>query len=286
MDQFGDKFEIKMLSLGLDGKPLFGFEISTNEPIYLLPSKWEFICFVGESGFYVCNPSTQLFVKLPEPSCCASGDLNAGIGYAEETNWYVLIHLFDRCMDLSGDCDFGCEIMRFRDGFRVSDCRWEGVNASCPFFVRGWGVLVQNMFYWIIWDVYDHPGGEAILFFDLGNEEFGTVSPPEGCFDPKGAWLLVELNGLLCLVDNEVKPSTMEIWVLKDCKKHEWVKQYSIDLTGVDDCLFKLITPLDQRDGEILIDLNRESLDFYDLENKSFKRKEDFVRGERTWLRI
>lgn len=275
-----------MLSLGLDGKPTFGFEVFVNEPVELLPSKWEFICFLGDSGFYVCNPSTQLFVKMPEPSCCTSGDLNAGIGFMEETDEYILIHLFDRCMDLSSDCDFGCEIMRFKDGFRVSDCSWEVVNASCPFVVRGWGILVNNVFYWMIWDAYDHLGDEAIVSFDLKTNEFGTISPPEGCLDLESAWLLVELNGSLCLVDDVANPFTMEIWVLKDCEKHEWAKQYSIDLSGFDASLLTFITPLDQRDGEILMNSNQKSLDYYDLENKIFKKKEKFVKGEWTWVRI
>ncbi|KAK6147463.1 hypothetical protein DH2020_018375 [Rehmannia glutinosa] len=162
----------------------FSLYIDDDEKnIEMLPSKWDLICFVSESGFYACNPSTQVMVKLPEASCCTSGEANAGMGYVKERDEYVLVHLFDRSLDIHVDYDIGCEVLRLRDG---EDCAWKVVDANCPFVVRGWGVLVENVFYWMIWDEYDQPENEAIVSFDLEKEEFGTVYPPEGCFDPLG----------------------------------------------------------------------------------------------------
>ncbi|CAK9170669.1 unnamed protein product [Ilex paraguariensis] len=277
---------IDICSMDFDGIHNFDFSFIANDDIDLLPSKWDLICFAGENGFYVCNPSTQEIVELPEATCCTSGDVNAGMGYIVEKNEYVLIHLFDRSLDMNVDCDVGCEILTLTDGCCVKDCSWKVVGASCPYVVRGWGVLVENVFYWMIWDEYDHPGNEAIVSFDLGKEEFGTISPPDGCLDPNGLWFLVELRGCLCLVDNASRPSAMDIWVLKDYENHMWVKEYSIDMNGFDDGLLKWIIPLDQRDGEILMDEKQESLDYYDVDNKSFKRMNNLIAGKWTWLRI
>ncbi|CAK9135464.1 unnamed protein product [Ilex paraguariensis] len=57
-------------------------------------------------------------------------------------------------------------------------------------------------------------------------------------------------------------------------------------MNGFDDGLLKWIIPLDQRDGEILMDEKQESLDYYDVDNKSFKRMDNLIAGKWTWLQI
>ncbi|KAK6139726.1 hypothetical protein DH2020_026536 [Rehmannia glutinosa] len=227
--------------------------------IEMLPSKWDLICFVSESGFYACNPSTQVMVKLPEASCCTSGEANAGMGYVKERDEYV----------------------KGRE-----DCAWKVVDANCPFVVRGWGVLVENVFYWMIWDEYDQPENEAIVSFDLEKEEFGTVSPPEGCFDPLGMWSLKELGGRLCLVDSVAHPHTMDIWVLKDFENHKWVREYSINMNVYSNDMLNFIVPMDFRDGKIVMDAKQESLDYYDVKKKHIKRMDHLIAGEWDWLRL
>ncbi|KZV52094.1 hypothetical protein F511_41626 [Dorcoceras hygrometricum] len=278
---------IDLCSLNLDGScrnDEFSLYVNDDEKnIEVLPSKWDLICFVSESGFYVCNPSTQVMMKLPEASCCTSGEVNAGMGYVKETDEYVLVHLFDRSLDIHVDYDIGCEVLRLKDG---TDCEWQVMEANCPFVVRGWGVLVKNVFYWMIWDEYNQPGDEAIVSFDLEKKEFGNVSPPEGHFDPQGAWSLVELGGKLSLVDNATRQLMVDIWVLNDLDNHIWVREYSIDMNGYGSDLFKSIIPLDYQDGKIWMDAKQESLDCYDVKKKHIKRMEHLISGEWTWLRI
>ncbi|XP_022842791.1 putative F-box protein At1g50870 [Olea europaea var. sylvestris] len=278
---------IDVCSLNFDGSSKnLDFSLYLNddaECIEMLPSKWDIICFVSENGFYVCNPSTQEMVKLPEASCCTSGEVNAGMGYLKQRDEYVLVHLFDKSLDMHVDNYIGCEVLRLSDG---KECKWKMVEANCPFTVRGWGVLVNNVFYWMFWDVYTHPSDDAIISFDLEKEEFGTVLPPEGCFDPHGLWSLVELGGNLCLVDNATRPFTMDIWVMKDYNNQKWVREYSIDLNGYSNDMLKFIIPLEFRDGKILMDAKQESLDCYDVENKCVKRMDHLISGEWTWLRL
>ena len=69
------KTHVEVVSMGFDGNCNFEFKIDVNDAIDVMPSKWDLICFAGENGFYVCNPSTQEFVELPEASCCSSGEL-------------------------------------------------------------------------------------------------------------------------------------------------------------------------------------------------------------------
>ncbi|KAL3644236.1 hypothetical protein CASFOL_012168 [Castilleja foliolosa] len=251
--------------------------------IEMLPSKWDLVCFVSESGFYACNPSTQLMMKLPEASCCTSGEVNAGMGYIKERDEYILVHLFDRSLDIHVDYDIGCEVLRLTDG---GDCSWKVMDVNCPFVVRGWGVYVENVFYWMIWDEYNQPGDEAIVSFDLEKEEFGTLSPPEGCFDPHGAWSLVELGGRLCLVDSMASPLTMDIWVLKDVENQRWVREYSINMNVYTNDMMSLVVPLDCRDGKIAMDVKQESVDYYYVKEKCIKRMDHLIAGEWTWIRL
>ncbi|XP_034699262.1 F-box protein CPR1-like [Vitis riparia] len=266
------------------------FAVTIKEStVHMLPSRWDLVFFAGENAFYVCNPSIQEFFKLPHCSTCTSGEVNAGLGFNSATKEYVLVHLFDRSMD-TYEYDIGIEVLR------LSECRlggsdsgsWKVVEGkNCPCQIRGWGVFVGNSFYWMIWDEFEQPGEEAIVYFDLDREEFGVVAAPKGCFDTEEVWFLVELRGFLCLVDSTTRPFTIDIWMMKDCEKvGEWVREYSIDLSGFSIKIVKSIVPLDYRDGEILMDSNRESLEAYNVENKSFRRMSNRIEGNWTWLRL
>lgn len=277
---------IEISARNLCGHVVDEFALSISDAavdLVLLPSRGDLIFFVGEKGFYVCNPSTRELAKLPEASHCTSGEVNAGLGYDPLRNEYVLVHLFDRSLNDFYDI-IGCEILKFSDGGAGGSCCWKMVEDICAFEVRGWGVLVNDVFYWMIFDTYEHLGNEAIGCFDLEKEEFGTVSPPQGIFDPKAVWFLMEFRGFLCLVDNESRPFTMDIWMMTDTQNHQWVKEYSIDLNG--DIMPKFIIPLEHREGEILMSARQESVNSYDIKSRSVKRMDKLIQGGWTWLRI
>ncbi|KAJ8562417.1 hypothetical protein K7X08_011708 [Anisodus acutangulus] len=96
----------------------------------------------------------------------------------------------------------------------------------------------------------------------LTKEEFGIVVLPEGRFNRDGVWFLVELKGMLSLIDSPEDDYSMDIWVLKDSKNYIWAKEYTIDLSMFDLGLDFIIL-LDHREGEILMDVNAESLEWW-----------------------
>ncbi|KAG5594405.1 hypothetical protein H5410_035637, partial [Solanum commersonii] len=99
---------------------------------------------------------------------------------------------------------------------------------------------------------------------------------------PAGVCFLVELKGLLYLVDSPEDESSMYIWVLKDSKNYVCAKEYNIDLRmfylGLD-----FITPLDYREEKILMDAKFGSLEWYDVEKKCFKRIDNLTSGQWKW---
>ncbi|OIS96619.1 hypothetical protein A4A49_04489 [Nicotiana attenuata] len=233
-----------------------------------LPSKGELICFVGTEGFSVCNPSTRELVKLACYTIIPPTCNGIAFGYIKERNEYILV--------------IGCEVIRWTDGCCLKDRSWKVVSAKCPYYLRSWGVLVVNMFYWIGYrDKNNNRNNDAIVSFDSGKEEFGTVVLPEGRFHPERARVLREIKEMLCLVDLSGDYSTMDMWVLQDSKNYMWVKEYRIDLGRFLDKGF--ITPMYQREGKILINVNSESLEWYDVENKCSKSIDDLRLGRWIW---
>ncbi|KAB1212106.1 F-box protein CPR30 [Morella rubra] len=273
---------VEFLSRDTRGIPVDFFTLSIPDSVYLLPSsRGDVVFFAGEKVFYACNPSTREFTKLPPPSDCTSGEINAGLGFNRDTKEYVLIHLFDNSLNHNYEI-IRCETLRFSDG-EAGACSWKGVDDICPFPVRGWGVYVDNGFYWMIFDEYDHPENEAIVSFDLEKEVFRTVAPPQGVLDPDALWSLVELRGFLCLVDHATRPFVVDIWAMKDCERHEWVKDYSIDVEGSIPSAIPLV--LDYWDGEILMDEKQGNVCCYDTKAKKIRRFGGKpIEGEWTWL--
>ncbi|XP_016492324.1 putative F-box protein At1g32420 isoform X1 [Nicotiana tabacum] len=258
---------VSMSSFDLDGNHNFDFTFTLDSYVYFMPSKWELICFLGSKGkgFYVCNPSTQELVNLPNTPTSSRATLDGiAFGYIKEKNEYVLVNsrFFKN--------DTVCEVMRWTDGCCLKNLSWKVVDAKCPYMLRWCGVLVENSFYWIRHrNKYDSI--EVIISFDLEKEDFGTVIPPKDTFDDGGLWSLAELMGMLWLFGSPEDISTMDIWVLKDSKNYMWAKEYTIDLAGFNFGV-RFISILDHKEGKILMDVDSEILEWYDVDNKCFER--------------
>ncbi|OIT22603.1 PREDICTED: uncharacterized protein LOC109217384 [Nicotiana attenuata] len=258
-----------MSSFDLNGNHNFDSTFTLDGYVFFMPSKWELICFLSkDEAFYVCNLSTPELVKLPNTPTNSCTSLNGtAFGYIKERDEYVLVN--SRFISNNNTV---CEVMRWTDGCCLKNLSWKVVDAKCPYTLSlSWcGVLVENTFYWILYGG-KYESIEAIILFDLKKEEFGTVMPPKDIFDDDGLWSLAELKEMLWLFGSPEDVSTMDIWVLKDSKSYTWVKEYTIDLAGINLDL-GFINILGHKEGKILMDVRHESLEWYDMDNKSFKR--------------
>jgi hypothetical protein len=76
-----------------------------------------------------------------------------------------------------------------------------------------------------------------VLSFDLESEEWKTIHGP---LRDMGPWDwekigLAELNGVLCVT--LAKKHTVNLWLLTDGNKNEWVEAYTVSVDGVVDFL-------------------------------------------------
>uniref|UniRef100_A0A5B7BYK0 F-box domain-containing protein n=1 Tax=Davidia involucrata TaxID=16924 RepID=A0A5B7BYK0_DAVIN len=238
------------------------------------------MCVVCFKSVYVCNPSTEEVVKLPDP-CHLFIYQSFGFGFLPMRNEYKLVHLWTQY-----DGRLACEIFTLEDGRESNSGSWR-LTGFCPSFIwEGHSpVSVDGVVYWLGWDQDEPEDNKHLVSLDLYTEEFRIVPYPSHFssvtfIDVDLDFMsLVELRGCLCLVDNVSMNAVMNVWMLKDRENLIWEKLYSINFNGLDgddDCLF--CSPMDDRDGEVLVESNDGKLFIYNLENKTFKKAEDLNR--------
>ncbi|XP_059635843.1 uncharacterized protein LOC132278028 [Cornus florida] len=256
-----------------------------HDYVYSWISCFGLICLVSLRHVYVCNPSTHEFLKLPEASFWFE---DIGLGFIPARNEYKVVNVFLRN-------EFWCEMFTITDGGGSNSDSWRMRKTPCRSMENGTASVCVNGF--IYWLATDFDLCEKVLSLDLEKEEFGLIRHPQyyldldysdfNCFRLS----LVELKGLLCLVDDFFSP-VMDVWMLKDHRSHTWVKKYIINFSIVDGNIDICRRPLAEVRGEILIESNQgdrfyynceESnqgdLYYYNCENGIFRRAEESNAG-------
>lgn len=242
-----------------------GFTPHSDRSLDLLPSKGPVVCFVSEGYFYLCNPSTQEFLRIAR-----GHSYGCAFGYLRSDNRYVLTRLSE-----NGRCEF----LEFGPG-SAGSASWRAVKPICPFRVRGFGVMVDRAFYWTI----DHgkveigsTPNEFLLCLDTKDEKFSVLPPPEGNDDEVILYdllYLVEFRGSLCAVDNKSRPSRMEIWVLTrtECE-FAWVRNYNIFISGMERGLVYPFCDFEGENGREMVLCNGDTrrLYLYNLKKRRIK---------------
>ncbi|XP_044490036.1 putative F-box protein At1g47790 [Mangifera indica] len=243
--------------------------------IYMIPSGHGLVCLVNRGIFFAFNPSMKKFARLPKAQASTCGGVEAGFGYIKSTNEYKLVHLYNIQDEEELDYTIKCEIMTLSEGSAVSSNSWKQLEIECPVMVSGWGVLVDMKFYWMVWEGCYPTVDQLILSLDLETETFDFIPHPHVTSYIEGNdTFLVELQGQLCLVDTFAYPPITDVWILKDPVKKIWVKEYTIDLTkleGFDDELTQIYI-LGYLNEELIINSQKERLDFYNVGNGMFRR--------------
>ncbi|KAB1228014.1 hypothetical protein CJ030_MR1G006787 [Morella rubra] len=179
------------------------------------------VCFTKVSDdrlLFLFNPLRQEVLALQPESPAPSPSLRKrkyGLGFDSSTNTYKIVRVFE-----SPSHNLCAEV------YTLGRSSWRAISSSppCPLFGRP--TFACGALHWLasprVTQVDELEG--KIVSFDISKEKFGLISPPKfrSCH-------LLDLRGDLAVVDRS-SDTHIEIWVMKEYEKKEWVKEYKIDL--------------------------------------------------------
>ncbi|OMO68791.1 hypothetical protein CCACVL1_19828 [Corchorus capsularis] len=211
--------------------------------IFLLPSHQNLVCLSSTNRIYVFNPSKHEFVELPKGFNFDSRADMVGFGYVPSKDVYKVVRLFYKVFDYHNYYyDVGVEILTIsnyngsNNNNIIQSCSsWRVLDGEdlCRFVVEGKSVSVNGLIHWKINDYCcdREKGVEEILSFDLEDEKFLVLPFPRFAIED-ASLQLVELRGNLWGSVSKFRGDDyiMDMWVLKDFDKFDWVKEYSINL--------------------------------------------------------
>ncbi|CAK9160070.1 unnamed protein product [Ilex paraguariensis] len=189
-------------------------------------------CSDGSIDIIVSNPLKREVQRLPpapvksqHPGVPFSNGY--GMGFDVSTNTFKLVCVFF--------LESNFEPSTYRFGTLVhtlGTSSWREISQVTPYPLSDKPVFVHGALHWIIhpYLLYDTP--EAIIVsFELGKEEFSLISHPNYYSNFLNIFQLVDLNCNLGVADLSCN-SKIEIWVMKDYERKQWVKESSIEICG------------------------------------------------------
>lgn len=153
------------------------FCVFTDDRIGRMICCCNLICLLSSHQIYVCNPSTQQLLKLPQPPRLS---FNHGVlvrfGYVPSKNVCKVVDWFS---EDPNDSKRGCMVFTLHEGGGNSGA-WR-VIADCPnpteLLCHRRRACVNGTLYWGLWG-QRHGGSPEVLTLDLVVEKFGIIQYP------------------------------------------------------------------------------------------------------------
>ncbi|KAL5982908.1 hypothetical protein ACLOJK_016987 [Asimina triloba] len=167
-------------------------------------------------NIFVFNPMTNQQTMLPPSDMPYKYPLSFeiyGFGYNSRTKEYKVVHICEYKKKMSPH-PLACEITTVGSG------SWREING--PFFGLAElhvPVSANGVLHWATERDY-------IISMDVGNEKF-CRTPFPNC--SRKCYYLLDLSESLSFADHTL-PFQIDVWVLKDLNKGEWIKQYSVSV--------------------------------------------------------
>ncbi|XP_019248674.1 PREDICTED: putative F-box protein At4g38870 [Nicotiana attenuata] len=201
--------------------------------------------------------------------------------YIPSNNTYKIVHLYGTKTGPNYNSNYGgrpvefrFETLTLRDGGPIPSS-WQSLAHQEWFSYRVDSTCVNNAIYWLVGRA--DTTEKHIISMEIENEEFmSSVRCPKDPYYEEFPIIenghLADLNGKLCLAYQSEELSRIDLYVLKDQKKQEWVKEHIIDLSGMGNWL-KIMgyVQLKGNNGEIMIDGGKQPL-LCNIEENRFRK--------------
>ncbi|PIA49463.1 hypothetical protein AQUCO_01300341v1 [Aquilegia coerulea] len=200
-----------------------------------------------KSKLRVVNPTTKQQVKLPQI------DLTCievyGFAFVASSNEYKVARLYTESMDLK------CDILVLSSSQHF---QWRSINAPSITMTKGFKYRpfsVGGVLYWIEYSQ------RVVLCLDVGAEKFYQTPLPDFISLSKGR--IVGMGRFLCLL-KYVAPDQLDIWILKDFRTGEWIKQREI--FNVESKIVECLPIWISDNGELIVFRMKSKLWAYNVE--------------------
>ncbi|KAF8007597.1 hypothetical protein BT93_K1562 [Corymbia citriodora subsp. variegata] len=181
---------------------------------------------VEDNPELLINPLTKEILTLSRAPDLSPHKSVYGLGFDYSTNTYKMVQIsvidYDKKTRTMGARVYDFEKRSWRT------CKAPPLShGAFPAFPDYGFVFASGALNWYL-DGYSSSEGmfkRAVLSFDLTHEEFSSMSLPD--VPPRNDLQMRELEGSLALLLH-LKKAHIEVWVLKDDTRREWIRKYTI----------------------------------------------------------
>lgn len=204
-------------------------------PRHTVFSYLDLVCTYDRHNVYVFNPAMKKWITLSGNSLPRNRDIDTeyvAIGYVASTSTYKVFRVFK-----PATCSPNYNIRRKFEVLTLGSNNWRAVDEA-PFDgtidFQSMTATVDGSSY-LSWNMHNRYGHDAMVFFNLKEEEWSAVPIPDDTCDPP--LCLLEMGGGLCMVCLERDSRMLDLWLLKvpHGDGRTWEKKYSIDIFPIRD---------------------------------------------------
>ncbi|GFZ19443.1 hypothetical protein Acr_28g0001480 [Actinidia rufa] len=216
------------------------------------------IQYENKQSYVLLNPLRTDFLELPKATIKADYPepviVTCGFGFDASTSAYKVVRVVCRIENLTSrvivhrvgtsswreDLTPTIEVHRvdtssWRENLtsrvevhRVGTSSWREIGEVPPHPVEGKPVFAHGFLHWLV-NPFRRESEGMIVSFHIGTEKFQWTPHPKVDATYTVLFQLVDMKGNLGMVDLSSK-TNIDIWVQKDYKNKEWVRQYRIDI--------------------------------------------------------
>ncbi|MCD7455558.1 hypothetical protein HAX54_028679 [Datura stramonium] len=265
---------------------------------FVCSSGLDLLCFY-QTGYvgkiWICNPITKKALALPILSDFAG---RACLGYVSSANEYKIVVSFEGKVDNSDDwelyADFE-ELLSFNIlTFKLEEetnvvGSWRDL-LSCTQYsgTCHQPIHINGFIYWLAFakDNTFSSDHMAILEMNLENEEVKTLCCPN--VSSFGFSHLADINGHLCLVQNNTDGHMLNIWMLKAYESEGWCLDFSIEVheSAHNFTILGYLPRNCKSTGDVLIRSVKGNLFCYETDTKKFKELLCLNQVEYKWCAL